>query len=245
MGSCFSSANAASWTNLFTVHARWTGSRPTCVEQRGLRPMTLPCPAPPAAGTGESWESPRESRDPCQGTGLRPPSAGMPVNGHGDRSSFTKRRDGDHEVQLASPRAGRQGSGRSVVSRPLQRTADHEPWTANPQSPLSPARFPLLNTRPLYAIVEGMSKNPKTRRAARNTAVAGEARGPRQSPGCLPRIKGAERRRQLENRKSDDQHASVEGDSPIFAHTKIGTVPAPRPLPGTPGYQATGKSPKR
>jgi hypothetical protein len=54
--------------------------------------------------------------------------------------------------------------------------------------------------------MEDMNSKSKTPQATRNTAAAGEARGPRQSPGCLPRMKGAERSKQLENRQRADQH---------------------------------------
>ena len=68
-----------------------------------------------------------------------------------------------------------------MVGCPLQRTTGHGPRATNPQSPSSLARFPILNTRPLAAIVEGMSDNPKTRRATRKAAAAGKA-GARKGP---------------------------------------------------------------
>ena len=147
-----------------------------------------------------------------------------------------------------------------VVSCPLQRTTDRKSPIPNPL-----ARFPLLNARPPFAIVEGMSDNPKTRRTGGNPAAAAKGRarkrpaakrrktprrepvpnvsgtlrvpppasgypngtptiaarrcpvpdtlaphqilGGAQSPGCLPRMKGAGRTKELEICKSDDQHS--------------------------------------
>ena len=58
-----------------------------------------------------------------------------------------------------------------VVSCPLQRTTDRKSPIPNPL-----ARFPLLNARPPFAIVEGMSDNPKTRRTGGNPAAAAKGR---------------------------------------------------------------------
>ena len=117
-----------------------------------------------------------------------------PANGVGSlKSPSTPREASPCRPNIAAPRG--------VPRRPV----------ANPPLPRKPARFPLLYTRTLYAIMEGV------RSKAQNPAGKQEDGGGRQgsSPetarchaveNTVPRMEGAERSKQLENRQSADQH---------------------------------------